>query len=177
MRIPIALVGSAASLFASPLAAQDVDAAERERQILECAKTVSDAARLACFDAVFTSNEGVREEIREAQQAEARENFGFSESERREREAEAALAAPSARQRIEPPEIEIVATVMDARNGPFDRFTILLDNGQIWQSTNAGNIRHTFKRGDRVTVREGDFTGYRLRVEGKTGIIGVERVR
>ena len=56
-------------------------------------------------------------------------------------------------------------------------YVILLDNGQMWRSTAAKNYRGSIRPGWKVEIKEGKFAGYRLTIEGKTGFLGVERIR
>ena len=166
MKTAIAFVAIVAAVSTSSLAQSNDDEA-RQKALLECVAFESDAARLACFDAVMSGDNEPSEEIRAAREQETRENFGLSQTEVRERRGD-----PT-------PEVEVAvnSTVTATRKEPDGSTTFALANGQIWRTTKAGNMRYELKRGDQVLLREGLIGGYRLEVSGRRGIMGVERIR
>ena len=166
MRLAIAFVAILAAT-SSAAVAQSNDDEPRQKALRECVTLESDAARLACFDAVMSGDNEPSEEIRAAREQETRENFGLSQTEVRERRGD-----PT-------PEVEVAvnSAVTATRKEPDGSTTFALANGQVWRTTKAGNMRYELKRGDQVTLREGLIGGYRLEVSGRRGIMGVERIR
>lgn len=158
---------AASMILGSPAAAQDGDPVDRQEAMQACVALESDAARLACFDAVMSGSTEVEEEVREARVQESRENFGLSETQVRERGG------------LSESEVEIVvnSTVTAVRKEPRGAITFALANGQVWRTTSAGNMRYELKRGDQVSLSEGLLGSYRARVEGRLGVLGVRRIR
>lgn len=126
---------------------------------LERCATIRDAqARLACFDAVTAAADA--EETDDERPAgdetaagrDPAQDLGREQLERAERKREK-------RGREEKQEVEVVvAEVYKLRDG---RQVITLKNGQVWQEKSAVTAFRV-SEGDRVTIREGLFGGYRM---------------
>lgn len=167
MKIPLIWPAALLAAGTTQVAAQTVTENERQKQLEDCVTLKSDAARLACFDAVMSDDEEIDEEVQKVQVQEARENFGLSEAEIRERRGD------------DKSEIQVVvnSTVTDTRKEPDGGTTFALANGQVWRTTDLGNMRYDLRRGDKVTLKEGILGGYRATVEGRRGLLGVRRIR
>jgi hypothetical protein len=83
-----------------------------------------------------------------------------------------ASAAPEAK-RLD----SITAAVVDYYYNPNGNFTVVLDNGQIWQQLNGDTDRARFKGKDQVTVSRGFWDSYNLVIAGVTGLYKVHRVK
>lgn len=74
---------------------------------------------------------------------------------------------------------EITAHVTSASFGMNGRFTIALDNGQVWRQLDAdtGIARFSKKGGDTVTISRGFLGSYNLVMEGHSVLFRVKRVQ
>lgn len=78
-----------------------------------------------------------------------------------------------------PPLDELKANVTAVAYGQFGRFTVTLDNGQIWKQLDgdSGTARFKNKGGDVVTISRGVLGSYNLVVEGRTALFKVKRIQ
>jgi hypothetical protein len=74
---------------------------------------------------------------------------------------------------------ELRANVTAVAYNPLGRFTVTLDNGQIWKQLDgdSGTARFKNKSGDIVTISRGVLGSYNLVVEGRSALFKVKRVR
>jgi len=74
---------------------------------------------------------------------------------------------------------EIKAKVTEVVFSPHDRFTVTLDNGQVWRQIDADAVKARFhKAGDAVTIARGAIGSYNLTVDGHDFVIyKVHRMR
>ncbi|ANY21328.1 hypothetical protein A6F68_02839 [Tsuneonella dongtanensis] len=174
-----AALAASLAILATSSAAKDREPSPYE----PCSRIEDNAARLQCFDATYAREEALVAAKESKKREDAVENFGFSEAdiEKRERAArpDSAERQASAAVSTETPMDgkAIQATITEVLTDQRGNHVLLLDNGQIWRSTAAKNYRGSVRAGWKVEIKEGKFAGYRLTFEGKTGFLGVERVR
>ena len=74
---------------------------------------------------------------------------------------------------------EITAHVTSANMNAFGRFTVVLDNGQIWRQldSDTGTARFGKTGGDTVTISRGMLGSYNLVVDGRAKLYKVKRVQ
>jgi hypothetical protein len=113
-----------------------------------CAAVANPSERLGCYDKAFPPTvDGA------ALAEQARAGFGLTRAEARERNP-----APA-----EPEHIEATVARIDERaNG---QRVITLDNGQVWVQSEVKSLG-SLSGGDRVTIRQGAFSAYRLLTPG-----------
>jgi hypothetical protein len=72
----------------------------------------------------------------------------------------------------------ITAGVEDVAFNPFGRFTVFLDNGQIWQQLQGDTDKARFPKGKfDVTIERGLLGSYNLTVEGHGRLYKVKRLK
>ena len=136
---------------------------------LTACRAMSDAARrLACYDEAVTRltqavgrNDVVvldREDIRRTR----RSLFGFHLP-------RLPLFGGVSREVDETPD-EITATVASAHNIGYDKYQIRLDDGAIWQTTEASPYVRAPHAGSTVVIRRGPLGSYMMRIDGQRGL-------
>jgi len=141
------------------------------QRLLDCRKA-PDAARLACYDGamaefaklvasgdiVVVDHERVAKVKRQA--------FGFS------------LPSLSLFEHSDKPqELEqIAATVARASLSGDSKWTIELDDGSVWQQTDAGNLAKYPKKGSKAEVRKAAMGSYFMNLDGQRAL-RVKRVQ
>lgn len=94
--------------------------------------------------------------------------------------AEGLTAAPATASNDTPAELEeIQAKVVAVQYSSLGRFTISLDNGQVWRQQDGDSKRAQFrsKGGETVSISRGFLGSYNLVIETRTGLYKVKRVR
>lgn len=135
-----------------------------------CGQIGDDDDRLECFDRTL---ERLAPSAIAAEPRDPEEDFGLSAAQREERDRRAAPA--EAQRSAELQEVSgIVEQAFVTRNR---KRAVLLDNGQLWLETSNSSLRGDIREGASVTIRRGKLSGFRLRVDGRTGFVGVRRVR
>lgn len=73
----------------------------------------------------------------------------------------------------------ITATVSDFAYNPFGRFTVFLENGQIWQQLQADTDRANFDKHakNQVTISRGLIGSYNLSIGDHAAIFKVKRIK
>jgi hypothetical protein len=136
---------------------------------LAACRAMGDAARrLACYDEAVTRltqavgrNDVVvldREDIRRTR----RSLFGFHLP-------RLPLFGGGAREVDESPE-EITATVASAHNIGYDKYQIRLEDGAIWQTTEASPYVRGPHSGSTVVIRRGPLGSYMMRIDGQRAL-------
>jgi hypothetical protein len=141
------------------------------QRLLDC-RGAPDATRLACYDGavaevgkliasgelVIVDHERVAKVKRQA--------FGFS------------LPSLSLFERSDKPqELEqVTSTVTHASMGGDGKWTVALDDGSVWQQTDAGNIAKYPKKGSRVEIRKASMGSYFMNLDGQRAL-RVKRVQ
>lgn len=159
------LVGNIPTAFADPL----VD------PFRACGKITDNTARLACFDQALQTLDQRQAVVRETsrEQAEAdygRKKFETSASSATEKE-DARAAAPVSVDELKSKIVEVFVQNVTGRH------MIVLENGQLWRETSVSSFRGTVRPGMQATISEGAIGGYRMKFEGKSGFLGVTRVK
>lgn len=168
-RCKVALAVCSATLATSALAQKTPPARPAiADEIAGCRAVASEAARLACYDrtaaklsAMLAANEVVvfdREEIK----ATRRGLFGFSLPrlpffKRGEREAGTVEELT-----------ELTAKVATARDNGYGRYTVKLEDGAVWRTTEA--VVRPPRSGSEVTIRRAALGSYFLRVGNARGV-------
>jgi len=68
------------------------------------------------------------------------------------------------------------ATIVSVRTNQSGRFSVTLDNGQIWRETSGSKARVP-KEGRTVEIDKGKMGGYRMKIEGVPSVAWVRRVK
>lgn len=174
-RKPLHSVALACALVlagATPLAAQDND-------LGRCAELESDAARLACFDAVMQERRGETPAAGTPAEATGAQSETAPPGEAAATPDPAPAAAPQA---SAPPERdaaaaektgkaknEYTAVVTAMRTRPLGQVAVTLDNGEVWSEQYASH-RFLVEVGDTVTMKKARFSSaYRLVAPGGRG--------
>ncbi len=86
---------------------------------------------------------------------------------------------PATEQASDAPLEEISAHVASVSFNPYGRFTVTLDNGQVWRQIQAdtGVARFRRKGGDSVTISRGMLGSYNLTLAGTVQLFKVTRVQ
>ena len=169
----LGIMGGAVLVLATASgAAIAADKSERTLDAFRQCGTIPDTGnRLACFDNALASIEqrivADKKEERQRKQAE----YGL-----RERDVHASDEPANA----DPNEAVagVSSTIAEVYvQQATSRFVFVLENGQIWKQTQLSSFKGTPKPGMAVTISDGAIGGYRLKIEGKSGIIGVQRIK
>ncbi|WP_338241788.1 hypothetical protein [Aurantiacibacter hainanensis] len=137
--------------------------AQQDDPYAECAATTDDAARLACFDSTYASQQVVIAEEEEREEQEREEVFGFREEDRAiERTDE---------------EVEVTATVAEVLRGARQSQVLLLDNGQLWREIDGSTMRNRVREGWVATISRHWSGAYEIRFEGRSGYLRVARIQ
>ena len=149
--------------LAFPVAAEAQTAADHA--FAQCG-TLSDAnARLACYDAA-----------RDQSRATHWPEFGAPQT-----EAMPPQAAPQVTARPQPPpgEGKLVAAVARYSLSPSGQFTVVLDNGEIWQQLSSDDGLAQFRRNARnvVQISKGFWGSYDLRLNATNIVFKVTRIK
>jgi len=147
-------------------------AAAEENDLDRCAELESDAARLACFDAVINERRigtPTAEPDAGARQAELPADTPPTPAPATAPAAtarEPAAAVPAESATKQEPENEYAAVVTAMRTRPHGQVVVTLDNGQTWSEQYASR-RFLVEVGDTVTMKKARFSSaYRLVAPG-----------
>lgn len=164
-------------ILAAGLAALPFTSMAEETPVTEvyaCAELMDDAARLTCYDEAVgrlkTAEEAgeimavTREEITEVQ----RDTFGFSFP------SLPKLALPKIGGGNEAGAVdengqllEIAVAVTDIRRNPYGKIIVTLENGQVWQQTDAISVPYSRRRGvEDALIKRAAFGSYRIKLDG-----------
>ena len=73
-------------------------------------------------------------------------------------------------------DVSITAVIIDVRTHHDRRFSVELDNGQVWRETQGSRVR-TPRVGRSVEIRKGNLGGYRMKIEDSPRLAWVRRVK
>ena len=152
----------------TPAHAADPTALERSAAAAaDCRGLVDGVARLSCYDRAF-GVAIVPATVPAPIAANTVAGFGLSAEEREQRSR-----APTA----EPPRQldEVAAKVTAIKQPRAGRFTVTLDNGQVWQQRETDSSIY-LRVGDRITIKKAVLGSYLLVTEGRRST-KVERVK
>ena len=168
---------------AAPAVAQVLAEGEVTKQILLCDDVVEVSERLACFNAIVDSleaapivpaakNPAASVSISEAPvvastAAPEIDDFGsegIASRSNKEKEEESSVVDT------------IEATIVRSWKNHDERFSVELDNGQIWRETQGTRVGQP-KAGKSVKITKGRWGGYRMKVENIKKIAWVRRTK
>ncbi len=154
--------------------------------VAKCSEIAATAERLQCFDAAAVSAKSV---LAAAQQPAAQESeggllswFGLEPEVKPITKPEDFGTSPAISVKVEgPPEItEISATVIEYAKNAHGKTLFILDNGQVWKQVD-GDSTDLYRRASdpdmKITIEKAIMGSYSLRIDGRTGIIKVRRVK
>ncbi len=160
----IVLCGTSLLLAAGPAASATAQTRQpaQVQALLACRANANEAQRLACYDAAVTQMEQAvrsgsvavidRSEVRRMR----RSLFGFSIPD---------IPFLGGGREGEEEFKEITAKVQSARSQGYDKWTVTLDNGAVWRTTEALKTFEPPKAGATVTVTKGALGGYWMKVD------------
>ncbi|BBE35736.1 hypothetical protein [Sphingosinicella microcystinivorans] len=159
------LVGNIPTAFADPL----VD------PFRACGKIANNTDRLSCFDQALQTLDQRQAVVQESSREQAEADYGLkkfetSASKATEKEDTRAAAPVS----VDGLKSKIVEVFVQNVTG---RHMIVLENGQLWRETSVSSFRGTVRPGMEATISEGAIGGYRMKFDGKSGFLGVTRVK
>jgi hypothetical protein len=190
---PVAAVLLLGALSASPAVAQaQVAAPSTTAQsplapVYACADETDPAARLACYDAAVAALRGreARSEVvavdQERLEAVRREAFGFRLPSlpglfRRGGGAAAPGGGGAASREEQEPELERQSMTVARVTSRGDRTVLVMDNGQIWQFVEAGEITGRRTPPFQVLIRQAALGSFIMSVEGSNRGYRIRRV-
>ncbi|HJW40778.1 MAG TPA: hypothetical protein VJ476_06055 [Rhizomicrobium sp.] len=192
---------AAAALFALlPFAAQADQRQDLVDGMAKCATVNDGVARLACYDALTPQVKAAQGEAPAAAPAapppiadnrpwyDPDRIFGVSPRDQTKPEqfgGENLASPPPAPGQVAaaepPPSLDsITATVADYSFNPYDKFLVVLDNGQIWQQLESDSgIKAPFHKGEKntVTISRGFIGSYNLVVNDDSLAYKVRRLK
>lgn len=119
--------------------------------LASCRTIADDRARLACYDTLAG-----RPDVQLS-------NFGADRLPRKELPKEE-LATLSAH-------------IRQVWRNAFGRFTVALDNGQVWRQLDSDSGKPRLREGEAITISQGLFDSYNLTPEGTGGVYKVRRIQ
>lgn len=176
---------AATGIAALMLPASGLLAKTPEQRILEpfeaCRDVVDNDQRLSCFDAAVAVGQSRALAEQNNRLERRKEDFGLTSKQIKEsdKDAEKAAIASNSKKRIARDEVvkQVDSKVADVFTNGYNKQMFVLENGQIWQETNIRSYNGSVRPGKDVTIKEGRFAGYRLKVGKQVGFIGVRRVK
>jgi hypothetical protein len=124
----------------------------------ECRALQDAQARLACYDSMSAPAPVAPAAAAAAVEANKEKNFGLAERQK----------APE--ERSEPEQVQAkISSISGSR--------VVLDNGQEWQVTTDRNLFDRLRVGQTATIKRGVMSGYRIYVDGVTGMETVRRIQ
>lgn len=170
-------VAIASLLSLLPLLAHADPTQEALQEIMKCSEVTDPAARLSCFDIAVPRAKRALAEHQAQQKRSFLDWFGFSRPPRAVTRPQDFGKPPAA----EPGEItQITALVSEFATTPRRKAIFILDNGQIWRQIES-DTEQVYEpapgRPMRVIIEIGIVGGYNLSIEGRNGIVKVNRLK
>jgi len=149
-------------------------------ELKNCQLIQDDNQRLGCYDrAMSTLNTAIQSKevfvIEKSEIEEARvEGFGKNHSESSpvnsivEKEASINKSKASS---------DLVSVIVKTEKTARNRTRFYLENGQVWQQTNSGNVYVSKKKQNTAHIRKASVTGYKLKINNKGTLIRVKRIK
>jgi len=151
-------------------------------ELFGCRKVAGDAARLACFDQAAAALETAtaNRDVVVADQAEVRRArkslFGFTLPKLALFGSDEDRKAVDEKRAERGDVDEIESKVTRAAALPYGRWSIALEEGGTWRTTEEWKGYVVPKAGGTVTVRRGPLGSYLLKLQGGRGAVHAERV-
>lgn len=141
-----------------------------------CGKITEDKARLACFDEAVASLDTREAVARESAQERAEAEYGLKEHETARRTEKPSPDASDVRTRPVMDELQsrVAEVFVQDMTG---KHILILENGQMWRETDVSTFRGRPRPGMGVSISKGKIGGYRLKADGKSGFMGVTRIK
>ena len=155
------LVSLSLLALSTPQVMAQIAGGNADRAFAQCGAFSDAAQRLACYDNARTNQPAPAPTSRYPE-------FGAAPPPR----PQAAIAPPLPRNG------KLTAGVVRYSVSSDGRFTIELDNGQVWKQNDADDETAQFKKGvNRVTISKGFWHSYDLRLNSMSAIFKVDRVK
>lgn len=158
------------TLVMAPVSARDT----YQKDFQACGNLEDDTERLNCFDLALKKMNRQTEETKIAEKKRTEDDFGFTARDLRERGIDDEGNGNDGQEERPAGAVSKLADVYSSSRGGR---LFILENGQIWQQTNISSYGGTISKGDAVSINRGAIGGYRMRIEGKRGFIGVKRIK
>ena len=145
-----------------------------------CQLIQKDKPRLECYDQAMSKlNSAIQSKdlfvIEKSEIEEAREeNFGKSSSESAPIRAIIDKEASNSKDESHP---DLVSVIVKTEKTTRNRTRFYLENGQIWEQTNSGNVYVSKKKTNTAHIRKASITGYKLKINNKGTLIRVKRIK
>jgi hypothetical protein len=171
-----AVIGCVLALALSDARAEDLQAAQA------CTRITDGAPRLACYDAAFglAKPPSAPQSPATQQSPSAQQSSGTQQSPARKPDALARFGDtgqlhPERKSMTDLPK-NVTAQVQQVTPLAKSLYQVTLDNGQVWQTTQA-DWAIAFRAGDRVTISRLPLGGYQISVAGNNLSIGAKRIK
>ena len=129
----------------------------------KCTDLVDPSARLSCYDALFQENKSIKEPIRIPEKTEV---IKIDE----QKTKDYGLEKPKE-------DVSITAKIVKVNKRGNYKIYITLDNDQTWRGVKDIYDRTPVNKGQTVSISEGFFGSYVMKVEGKKVSLKVKRVK
>ncbi len=133
----------------------------------QCIQTDNDIGRLACFDALF-AKPAVAAPLPEA-------SAPAPAAVAQKSTIEEAFPLHGAKTESSGETPVLYSAVAAMKKGPYKRYYLELENDHVWREKEKS--RHRYKVGTKIRIEKGALGANYLYVEGKSGIVLVERVK
>jgi len=167
-----------------PTAVQAKSPEEKSLEPFErCRVIAEDEARLACFDSTLILAKKLALEERDQRRDRTKKDFGLStlQIERRDDSDAKTDSVAVQERRDERAELEpdkIVSKIIDTYTSTRSKKKLfILENGQIWKETSTSTLKRPPKINSNVTISRSGFGGFRMRVEGRSIVLYVKRIK
>lgn len=200
-KITFAVLANICALSLSPETAVAQTFEDVLRPFENCAKDNNSNSRLACYDRAMGAARLARSQAQAQAKAEAerlaqqeQENFGFPKSAIQDKSDTPAIASSEneadfgksiaqinrereerGEKKQERPSQSIA--LKSFRYDAYKKLRVELENGQVWKSTGASDIRGRLRKGAATTITKTSFGGYRLKINGTSGFDTVKRLK
>lgn len=157
---------------------------KREARLLdpfrECGAVQDSDARLACFDNALAGLSEAQEEENRRSELLTAETFGMRASAAADADVSAEAVDDTAKAALSKDEdgnYVLTMTIADVFVDKTAKMVILFENGQLWRETGNGNMRGKLRAGWIAEIAPSGFGGYRLKIQGRNGFLGIQRVK
>lgn len=183
MRCVLALT---AAMLIGAMAAKAAPEADLAAQILACSVLKDGAAQLACYNKIaagLRAGQNVPPANDNANNAKIETQAGPAEAARDKRAAPTSAASDFAGDTVPfHKEANAAPVSMTAHIAAFSynfyrRFTVVLDNGQVWRQDDDDDATPQLAKGQSVTITRGFLDAFHLKIAGEWGNFAVRRIK